>query len=72
MLVLTRKNRESICIGNDIVVTVLEVKGSSIRLGIEAPASVPIWREELFLAAAALVQSEGAAAAPACVGSTGR
>lgn len=47
MLVLSRKIGERIVIGNGIVVTVLEVKGRQVRLGIEAPLAVPIWRGEL-------------------------
>ncbi len=49
MLVLTRRVNESIVIGNDIVVTVLEVQRDSIRLGIKAPHNVEINREEIFL-----------------------
>ena len=48
MLVLSRKVGETIVIGNGIVVTVLEMKGRQIRLGIEAPPSVPVWRGELI------------------------
>ena len=47
MLVLTRKLQEQIRIGKDIVITVLEFRGSSIRLGIEAPRDVRVMREEL-------------------------
>jgi carbon storage regulator CsrA len=47
MLVLTRKHQEKIRIGDDIVITVLRSKGKSVRLGIEAPASVPVLRGEL-------------------------
>lgn len=47
MLVLSRKNEETIRIGNDIVVTVLEVKGNRVRLGIQAPNDCPIVRGEL-------------------------
>jgi len=47
MLVLSRKVGEKIVIGNQIVVTVLEVKGRQIRLGIEAPADVSVWRGEI-------------------------
>ncbi len=47
MLVLSRKPGESIVIANDIKVTVLEVIGNRIRLGIEAPKNVPIVRAEL-------------------------
>lgn len=49
MLVLTRRVNESIVIGNDIVVTVLEVQRDSIRLGIKAPHDVEVNREEIFL-----------------------
>ena len=47
MLVLTRKVREQIKIGNDIVITVLRVKGQSVRIGIEAPRGVRVLRAEL-------------------------
>ncbi|MDB9823452.1 carbon storage regulator CsrA [Deltaproteobacteria bacterium] len=48
MLVLTRKTDESITIGNQIVVSVLEVKGSQVRLGIEAPKNIPVNRTEIY------------------------
>jgi carbon storage regulator len=48
MLVLTRKVGEKIHIGDDIVVTLLEIKGNRIRLGVEAPLSVPVLRSELM------------------------
>ncbi len=47
MLVLSRKAGEKVHIGEDIVVTVLEVQGQRIRLGIDAPADVPVRRAEL-------------------------
>lgn len=47
MLVLTRKVRQAIRIGDDIVVTVLEVRGEQVRIGIDAPDSVNIVRVEL-------------------------
>ena len=52
MLVLTRKPGEKIHIGSGITITVVEVKGNKIRLGIDAPEDVPIFRAELnnFLA----------------------
>ncbi len=50
MLVLTRRKNQSIVIGDDIVVTVLEVKGDQIRLGITAPRNVQVYREELLAA----------------------
>ncbi len=49
MLVLTRRVNESIVIGNDIIVTVLEIQRDAIRLGIKAPHNVDINREEIFL-----------------------
>jgi carbon storage regulator len=48
MLVLTRKAGESIVIGNDVRVTVLEMQGRQIRLGIEAPADVSVHRGEVY------------------------
>lgn len=48
MLVLTRKTSESIVIGNDITVTVLEVRGDQVRIGIDAPRSVQVHREEIY------------------------
>ena len=48
MLVLTRRKNQSIVIGGDIVVTVLEVKGDQIRLGITAPRDVQVYRSELL------------------------
>lgn len=48
MLVLTRRRGESIVIGDDVVVTVLEATGDSIRLGITAPREVPVHREEVL------------------------
>lgn len=52
MLVITRKAGERINLGDDITVTVLEVSGSSVRIGIEAPADVRIFRHEIWEAAA--------------------
>ena len=50
MLVLTRHANQSIMIGADVVVTVLEVRGDQVRLGISAPRSVDVHREEIFVA----------------------
>jgi carbon storage regulator len=50
MLVLTRERNESIVIGNDITVTVVDVKGDTVRLGIEAPKEVPVHRVEVYQA----------------------
>ena len=49
MLVLTRRANQSIMIGHDIVVTVLEVRGDQVRLGIKAPRSIDVHREEIFV-----------------------
>lgn len=49
MLVLTRKPRESVIIGDDIEVTVVEVRGDQVRLGIEAPRRLPVYRKEIYL-----------------------
>jgi carbon storage regulator len=49
MLILTRKSGETIRIGDSIAVTVLEVKGTQIRLGIDAPKEVVVDREEVAL-----------------------
>jgi len=48
MLVLTRRAGESVMIGNDVIITVLEVRGDVIRLGIQAPRDVQVHREEVF------------------------
>ena len=48
MLVLTRKLGESIAVGNEIMVTVLDVKGKQVQLGITAPSTIRIYREEIF------------------------
>ncbi len=49
MLALTRKVNESIIIGNEIEVTILEVKGEQVKIGISAPKNVPVYRKELYL-----------------------
>ncbi len=48
MLVLTRRSEEAVRVGEDIKITVVEIKGNHVRLGIEAPAAVPIYREEIY------------------------
>jgi len=59
MLVITRRAGEKIRIGDDVVVQIMEVTGNGVRLGIDAPRSTRIYREELWLA----VQEENRAAA---------
>jgi carbon storage regulator len=49
MLVLTRKRNESIVIGDDIEVSVLGVAGEKVRLGIDAPRDIPVFRMEVYL-----------------------
>ena len=49
MLVLTRKTRESLIIGDDIEVTVLSVMGDKVRIGIQAPREIPVYRKEIYL-----------------------
>jgi len=48
MLVLTRKTNENIVIGDDVVVTVIDIRGDKVRLGIEAPKSVTVHRREVY------------------------
>jgi carbon storage regulator len=48
MLVLTRRAGESVMIGDDVVITVLEARGDVIRLGIQAPREVQVHREEIY------------------------
>ena len=48
MLVLSRRQGESIVIGGEIVVTVIEVRGGQVRLGIDAPRSIDVHREEVY------------------------
>lgn len=48
MLVITRKPGERITVGDNVVVTVVEVKGSLVKLGIEAPRSISIHRQEIY------------------------
>jgi carbon storage regulator len=59
MLVITRRSGEQICLGDDITITVLEISGSSVRLGIAAPSEVPVYRHEVW---AAIKQENRAAA----------
>lgn len=49
MLALTRKKNEALVINNDIEITVLEVKGDQVKLGISAPREVPIYRKEVYI-----------------------
>jgi carbon storage regulator len=48
MLVLSRHRDESIMIGDDVVVTIVDIRGDKVRLGIEAPQSIPVHRQEVY------------------------
>ena len=62
MLVLTRHVHQSIVIGHDVVVTVLEVRGDQVRLGITAPKEIQVHREEVFAALTAANRQAAASA----------
>jgi carbon storage regulator len=48
MLVLSRQRDESIIIGDNIVITIVDIRGDKVRLGIEAPKEVPVHRQEVY------------------------
>lgn len=58
MLILTRRPGERVVIGEEVTVTVMEVAGQTVRLGIDAPKGLPVYREEIWLA----VKAENVAA----------
>ena len=49
MLALSRRTNESIMIGNDIEISILEIKGDQVKIGVKAPKSIPVFRKEIFL-----------------------
>lgn len=49
MLALSRKQGESIMVGNDIELTILEIKGEQVKVGIAAPKSIPVYRKEIYM-----------------------
>jgi carbon storage regulator len=61
VLIITRKPGEKLMVGDDVVVHVMEIVGNTVRVGIQAPRSVPVYREEIWNA----VREENAAAASA-------
>jgi len=61
LLIITRRPGEKIMLGDEIVIEVIEVSGSSVRIGIDAPRSLPVYREEIWRS----VKEENAAAAQA-------
>ena len=58
MLILTRKTNEKIKIGNDITITIIEVRGEQVKIGVEAPKDVKVFRQEVYNA----IQTENRAA----------
>lgn len=71
MLVLTRRSQQSIMIGNDIVITILEVRGDQVRIGVAAPRDVVVHREEVF-AELALANQSAASPSPEALEALGR
>ena len=59
MLILTRKINEKIKIGNEITLSIIEIKGEQVKIGVEAPKEVKVFRQEVFNA----IQNENRAAA---------
>jgi carbon storage regulator len=66
MLVLTRKSNQSIMIGDEIEVSVLSVMGEKVRIGIQAPQRVPVFRKEIYLE----IHREAGATTPSKDGAT--
>lgn len=48
MLVLSRKKNEVICLGNDVTITVVEIRGDKVRLGVDAPNTIAVHRKEVY------------------------
>jgi len=77
MLVLSRQRDESIIIGDNIVITVVDIRGDKVRLGIEAPTEIPVHRQEVYEAiqrenARAAEESRGPARKPASEAKPGK
>jgi carbon storage regulator len=64
VLVLTRKSNQSIMIGDDIEVSVLSIMGEKVRIGIQAPRDIPVFRKEVYLE----IQAERGNVAPTTTG----
>jgi carbon storage regulator len=67
MLVLTRKSNQSIMIGDDIEVSVLSIMGEKVRIGIQAPRDIPVFRKEVYLE----IQQERNGSGPVAAGVRG-
>lgn len=63
MLALSRKKNEALIINNNVEITILEVKGDQVKIGIEAPREVPVYRKEVYLQ----IQESNASAADTSV-----
>lgn len=63
MLVLTRKPNQSIIIGDDVEITIVDIQGDKVKLGVSAPRSIPVYRKEVYEA----IQKENIEAARAKV-----
>ena len=61
MLIIARRTGQKVMLGDDVSINVMEIAGSSVRLGIEAPKEMPVYREEIWLA----VKQENESAAKA-------
>lgn len=48
MLILTRRSNESVKVGDDVTITVLGIRGNTVRIGVAAPKSIPVHREEIY------------------------
>ena len=48
MLVLSRRRDESVMIGDDVIVTIVDIRGDKVRLGIESPSDIPVHRREVY------------------------
>jgi carbon storage regulator len=62
MLMMTRRAGQKIIVGDDVTIEVVEVAGNTVRIGVNAPRSVPVYREEIWTAVRD--ENEAAAAAP--------
>jgi carbon storage regulator len=72
MLVLTRQANQSIMIGTDIVVTVLEIRGDQVRIGVRAPRSIAVHRDEVFAQLEAANRAAAATASPSTLAQVAR
>jgi carbon storage regulator len=62
MLIITRRPGERIMLGDDVIFEIMEIVGNQVRVGIKAPRSIPVYREEIW--AAVKAENQAAAAAP--------